>query len=100
MKAAAVNAKYLLENRQHDENISKDVEFNSQKIIEKSEAQKTMWRHWHDELCIDWWQLEALIVNRIGYSDIIMNLPEEYLPDHLYNPTTDDPAERDYKKDE
>jgi hypothetical protein len=29
-----------------------------------------------------------------------MNLPEEYLPDHLYNPTTDDPAERLYKKED
>jgi len=25
-------------------------------------------------------------------------LPEKYLPQHLYNPTTEDPGERDYKK--
>ena len=98
MKAVVVNAKYLLDNRQHDEAIAKDVEYNFQVLMQKNEGQRTMWRHWHDDLGIDYWQLEDLIVNRVGYSDIILNLPEEYLPQHLYNPTTEDPAERDYKK--
>ena len=96
MKAIVVNAQYLLANRHHDEAIAKDVEFNFQKIMEKNEAQKEMWRHWHDDLGIDWWQLEELIVNRVGYTDIIMNLPEEYLPERLYN--DDDRGQREYKK--
>lgn len=83
MAAVVVNAKYLLEHREHDDKIREDVEYNYNLILQKNEEQKKMWRHWHDDLGIDWWQLEKLIVNRIGYTDIIMNLPEEYLPERI-----------------
>ena len=85
MVAVVENTKYLLSHREHDEEIAKDVEFNYNLLMQKNDEQKTMWRHWHDDLGVDWWQLEKLIVNRIGYDDVIMNLPEEYLPDHLYD---------------
>lgn len=84
MDAVVTNVKYLLEHREHDEDIAKDVEFNYQLLMKKNEEQKEMWRSWHFDLGIDWYQIEKLIVNRVGYSDIIMNVPEEYLPAHLY----------------
>lgn len=80
MDAVVENTKYLLNHREWDEEISKDVDYNYNRVFEYAKEQDQMTDYWHKEFGIPMNELDLVFLKRIGYSELIMNVPEECLP--------------------